>query len=193
MGWRESIGEVSWPRLAMPTVPPTCGDVVLRAFDEADVDMVIDLSTDPYIPLIGSLSHNANRAEAIGYIDRQRSRAATGVGYSFCIADGHTGQALGTVGLWLANLAEGRATAGYSVAPRARCRGVAGKALRAVTDFGWSIAELNRIELYIESWNIASVRTAEIAGYGREGLLRSYEQVAGRRVDMLLYASTRPL
>lgn len=189
------MGDYRWmslSRLVPPPVPPSCDDVVLRAFIEADVDMVVNLSTDAYVPLTGSLPHNANAEEAVGYIRRQQSRAETGVGYSFCIADSHTGQALATVGLWLADLAEGRATAGYSVAPRARRRGVAGKALRAVTAFGWSIAQLDRIELYIEPWNTASVRTAEIAGYTCHGLLRSHQEIGGQRVDMLLYASIRP-
>jgi ribosomal-protein-alanine N-acetyltransferase len=35
------------------------------------------------------------------------------------------------------------------------------------------------------------VRTAEHAGYEREGLLRSHQEIGGRRVDMLLYAAIR--
>ncbi len=54
-----------------------------------------------------------------------------------------------------------------------------------------TIAELHRIELTIEEWNIASVRTAERAGFRREGLLRSHQKIGGRRRDMLIYAVTR--
>jgi ribosomal-protein-alanine N-acetyltransferase len=50
---------------------------------------------------------------------------------------------------------------------------------------------LHRIELYIEPWNVASVRTAERARYQREGLLRSHQEIGGRRRDMLLYAIIR--
>jgi RimJ/RimL family protein N-acetyltransferase len=50
---------------------------------------------------------------------------------------------------------------------------------------------LHRIELYIEPWNTGSIGTAERAGYQREGLLRSHQEIGGRRRDMLLYASVR--
>jgi RimJ/RimL family protein N-acetyltransferase len=78
------------------------------------------------------------------------------------------------------------------VAPFARRRGAAVKALRAVTAFGWTLSDLFRIELYIEPWNVGSVRAAEAVGYAREGLQRSHQPIGGRRADMLLYASLRP-
>lgn len=180
-------------QLVMPSAAPTFGDVRLRAFEERDVGMVVDLSTDPYLPKIGSLLGNANRKDALAYIGRQISRLDTGVGYSFCVADKDTDEAFGTAGLWLAPLAAGRATAGYSIAPRNRGRRIAGQALIALTRFGWSVPELHRIELYIEPWNVASIRTAELAGYEREGLLRSHQEIGGKRVDMLLHAAIRQI
>ena len=65
-------------------------------------------------------------------------------------------------------------------------------ALIALTSFGWTIPALHRIELYIEPWNTGSIGTAERAGYEREGLLRSHQEIGGRRRDMLLYAVVRP-
>jgi RimJ/RimL family protein N-acetyltransferase len=69
---------------------------------------------------------------------------------------------------------------------------VAASALRAPTTFGWTLPELFRIELYVEPWNRGSIRTAERAGYQREGLLRSHQPIGGHRVDMLLDAAFRP-
>lgn len=178
--------------LVMPAEPPTVDGIMLREFSLRDVDMVINLATDPYLPQIGSLPGNADTEQALAFIERQRGRLTEGAGFAFCIADVFTGDALGTAGLWLGQIADGRATIGYSVAPRSRGRGVAGRALIALTGFAWSIPQLHRIELYIEPWNIASIGTAEIAGYQREGLLRSHQEIGGRRVDMLLYAMIRP-
>jgi ribosomal-protein-alanine N-acetyltransferase len=183
--------QVSPTQLAMPSVAPSFGDVRLRAFDERDADMLMDLSTDPYLPSIGSLPGQASRADALAWVQRQRERLDAGVGFSFCAADSRTDEALGTAGLHLAPVAAGRATAGYAVAPRSRGHRVAGQALTALTQFAWSVAELFRVELYIEPWNVASQRTAEFAGYAREGLLRSHQEIAGARVDMLLYAALR--
>ncbi len=183
---------VSLPPLVLPATAPTFGDVRLRAFDGRDVDMLMDLSTDPYVPTIGTLPHHADREEALAYIGRQHERLRTRAGYSFCAADRSTDEALGTAGLNFTAPEAGRVSAGYSVAPRSRGRGVAGQALSALTRFAWTLPGLFRIELYVEPWNIASVRTAEFAGYEREGLLRSHQEIGGRRVDMLLYAAIRP-
>nr|WP_253904367.1 GNAT family N-acetyltransferase [Arthrobacter sp. Br18] len=46
-------------------------------------------------------------------------------------------------------------------------------------------------ESYIEPWNTASVRVAERTGYKYEGLLRSHQEIAGKRVDMSLHAAVR--
>ena len=65
---------------------------------------------------------------------------------------------------------------------------MAAAALAALTSFAWTVPGLHRLELYVEPWNVASTRAAERAGYQREGLLRRYLEIGGRRVDMLLYA-----
>lgn len=176
----------------MPTVAPACGGVRLRAFELRDTAMVRDLATDPYVPLVGTLVAHATEQQAVEWIERQHDRLRTGTGYSFCVADAADDRAVGQVGLWVKDVADGRATAGYGVAPRARGRGVAADALRAVTAFAWSLPALHRVELYIEPWNVASVRTAERAGYQREGRLRSHQVIGGRRVDMEVYSALRP-
>ena len=174
-----------------PSWPVAHGPVVLREFSYADLPMVQELSTDSYVPLVGTLPANATRQEAQDYIGRQRGRLAEGIGFSFVIAEAGTGRGVGGIGLWLADLDNGRATAGYSVTTSARGRGIASAALTALTCFAWTIPELHRIELYIEPWNTGSVKTAERAGFEREGLLRSHQEIGGRRRDMLLYAAVR--
>jgi len=110
--------------LTMPAVAPTFADVRLRAFALRDAGMIRDLSTDPYVPLTGSLVGNASAEQAMEWIERQHNQRATGAGYSFCMADIDDDRALGQAGLWLAAIAQRRATAGYGVAPGARGRGV---------------------------------------------------------------------
>lgn len=176
-----------WPRS-----PPSWGAVLLRAFTEDDVPMVRDLSTDPYVPLIGTLPGNATGAQARDWIRRQRDRWTEGTGFSFAIAEAQSGSAVGAIGLWLRELAQGRATAGYSVAPSSRGSGYAAEALKALTPFARSLPTLHRVELYIEPWNEGSIRTARSAGYQREGLLRRHQEIGGRRCDMLLFATLRP-
>lgn len=178
--------------LTWPTEPPQFDGVRLRQFEERDVEMVMDLASDPYVPLIGSLPAHATREEALGYIQRQRGRLAEGAGFSFCAATTRDDAAVGGVGLWLRELDVGRGSAGWAVAPRFRERGVATRALRAMLTFAWTLPELHRIEACIEPWNVASVRVARSAGFAYEGTMASHQRIGGRRVDMKLYAVTRP-
>ncbi len=178
--------------LELPDECPTFDGVRLRAFRDADVPMLLGLSRGPYVPATGSLPANATPEEALAYIERQRDRLVTGAGYSFCAAVEATDEAIGQAGLWLRSIDEGRATAGYYVAPAARGHGFAARSLTALTTFAWTVAEVERVELYIEPWNAASIKAAERAGFSREGLLRSHQAIGGQRVDMCLFAAVRP-
>jgi RimJ/RimL family protein N-acetyltransferase len=174
-----------------PATAPAQGSIVLRQFTDDDVHYALELGEDPYAPLIGSLPAHPTEQEALDWVRRQPGRRAEGIGLSFVVADAESGRAMGSIGLWFRNLSAGRAAVGYSVSPLHRGRGVGSSALKAVTAFAWTIPALHRIELYIEPWNKGSIGVAEAAGYEREGLLRSHQEIGGARRDMLLYATTR--
>lgn len=57
-----------------------------------------------------------------------------------------------------------------------------------ISNWGLGLPGVRRLELSIDPGNEASWRTAESAGYRREGLLRSWEEVDGTRRHMYLYA-----
>lgn len=162
--------------------------VHLRRADERDIRMAQALSADPYVPRIGSLPLSATEAQTREWVDRQRGSVERGAGFSFTIVETRSDTPVGNCGVWLRELSHGRASAGYAVAPPYRGRGLAADALRVLTGFAASLPGLYRIELCIEPWNSASVRTAEAAGYAREGLMRSHQWIGGQRRDMLLYA-----
>jgi ribosomal-protein-alanine N-acetyltransferase len=180
------------PLPSWPTTPPAYGSVVLRAFRDSDAHLAVELGDDPYLPLIGSLPAHPTDQQALAWVRRQRGQLAERQRFSFAIADAESDLALGAIGLGLRDLSAGRATAGYAVSPLHRGRGIATSALKALTSFAWTIPALHRVELYIEPWNTSSIRVAEAAGYRREGLLRSHQELGGSRRDMLLYAATRP-
>jgi RimJ/RimL family protein N-acetyltransferase len=174
--------------LVVPTL--TAGPFQLRPFRLGDIHVVREASGDPLIPLITTVppasAYSADQGRQ--FIERQWSRAATGTGYSFVIADAASDRAVGQAGLWLSSLARGRGDIGYWVAGSARGRRAASHAVRAIV--GWAHEELKipRLELYVEPWNVASIRTAEGAGFQREGLLRSWQEVGGVRKDMYMYS-----
>ena len=165
--------------------------VVLREFRDSDIGVVLSAATDPLIPLITTVPANGVAGEALAYIRRQRQRLPSGAGYSFAIADIGTGDAVGQIGLWLRDLNFGRASTGYWIGPERRRRGYAAAALAAITRWGLTLAGVSSIELYVEPWNQGSWRAAERAGYHREGLLRSWQQVGNERRDMYMYSVIR--
>jgi len=173
------------PRL---TDPP----VLLRAFEHADAPLVMAAAGDPLIPLITTAPSTPDAELARAFIDRQQARLNDGAGYSFAIVDLVSGAAVGQIGLWLAGMRDGRASIGYWVVATHRRRGLAGHALRTLSRWAVALPGIHRLELYVEPWNVASRRVAERAGYEREGLLRSWQQVGDERRDMFMYSLLPP-
>jgi len=165
------------------------GGVHLRGFEAADLGLVAEAAADPVIARISSVPSPFTEAAGRQFIERQRHRLRDGFGYSFVIvADGPAGGPVGSIGLWLRDIDQGRASVGYWVLERARGRGAATAALGAVA--GWALTELAvpRLELYAEPGNTASIRVAEANGFVREGLLASWQEVGAERRDMVMLA-----
>lgn len=162
--------------------------MVLRDFTFADLALIQDASTDALIPLITSVPTTPDAEAALAFVERQHARVRDGQGYSFAIADSITDDAVGQIGLWLSEIANGRVSIGYWLAARHRGRGVARHALQMISTWGSTLPGVHRLELYVEPWNEASWRTAESVGYQREGLLHDWQAVGEERRDMYMYA-----
>jgi RimJ/RimL family protein N-acetyltransferase len=177
------------PCLRLPRLSD--GTVALRAFTDADAPLIQSVGSDPLIPLITTVPASGSTAEALGYIARQHDRLRTGAGYSFAVTDAATDEAFGQIGLWLHDLRQGRASIGYWIAPARRRRGGGSRALAVLVRWAWTVPGLERLELYVEPWNEASWRTAEAAGFQREGVLRQWQAVGQTRRDMFMYSLLR--
>jgi ribosomal-protein-alanine N-acetyltransferase len=178
------------PPLMLPRLE--CGPVVLRPFDPSDLLLVLEASTDSYVPSITSLPASCTEAGGLSFIERQGEQARSGHGYSLVIAsaDG-TERGLGAVGLWLRDIENGRATVGYWLVESARGAGAAGWALRGLVAFAFDGLAIPRLQLYIEPWNEASVRTAVSAGFAHEAHLRGWERIDGEQHDVDCYSLLR--
>jgi len=162
--------------------------VTLRPFRDDDAPLVQMAASDPLIPLITTVPTSGARDDALDYIARQHDRLPSGAGYSFAIADAATDNAVGQIGLWLADIRHGRASTGYWIAAPYRRRGLMADALHTLTSWALALGEVKRLELYVEPWNEGSWRTAESCGFEREGLLRSWQEVGDQRKDMYMYS-----
>lgn len=164
----------------------------LRLFTFEDLDTIEAASTDDHITTITTVPSNYSPDEGRAFIERQNSRLSAGAGWSLAIDDQHQSQAVGQIGLWISDMEKGRATIGYWIATPHRGNGVASEALRMLSDWAFENLRIHRLSLYVEPWNLASIRTAERAGYQREALLQSWERINGIPKDMWSYVQVRP-
>jgi RimJ/RimL family protein N-acetyltransferase len=100
------------------------------------------------------------------------------------IADPESGAYLGE--LSLAMVEPGIAELGCAVVPAARRGGIATTALRVVSAWGLETLALRRLQVTVDPRNTTALRLAERAGYRREGVLRAYREVGGKRTDAVL-------
>jgi [ribosomal protein S5]-alanine N-acetyltransferase len=149
-----------------------------------------------------------DEAGAMAWIEMQLRRQADGAGLSLAIAEASSGDALGCIALNarprpgvapVAGPADGRlafetqagtAGIGYWVLARARRRGLATSAVRALTRWAMAEAGLRRIEALVEPGNRPSLRVLERSSFRREGLLRDFLDLGdgGRRGDAYIYS-----
>ena len=154
----------------------------LRPFTTADVAWVHEVSLDPELRRFVELPSPYRREDAVFFVE-QRAIAGwdSGKRLEFVVEERSTGARLGRVGMGLG--ANGRAEIGYWVDPRARGRGVASDAVRAVCHWAFKNLDLQIIEWRCEVGNVASRRVAEKAGFLIEATLRKRLFHRGARVD----------
>ncbi|MFC6021438.1 GNAT family N-acetyltransferase, partial [Plantactinospora solaniradicis] len=117
----------------------------------------------------------------------RRTDLSTGDHISLAVADPATGTLLGSVSLH--SIRDGNASVGYWTVESARKRGVASRAVAAITEWGFLQRGLHRIELCHAVANPGSCGVAERAGYQLEGTLReSLRYGDGRRHDEHVHA-----
>jgi RimJ/RimL family protein N-acetyltransferase len=95
---------------------------------------------------------------------------------------------LGAVGITVKESDPAVAEIGYWLAPEARGRGIATRALRLLAT--WSLRELpiDRLQLTTDVENEASQRVAARGGFVREGVLRAWYDRRGERRDAVVFS-----
>ncbi|MEU6074201.1 GNAT family protein [Micromonospora sp. NPDC047074] len=164
--------------------PPTisAGWLVLRPFALTDAPWVHEVSLDPAMRQFVELP-SPYRFEDAEFFVREVAVAGWRAGRraEFLAEEAATGARLGRVGLGLPGA--GLAEVGYWVDPRARGRGVATQAVRAVCRWGFDRLGLRLIEWRAEVGNVASRGVAERAGFVVEATLRQRLRHRGTWVD----------
>lgn len=168
--------------MPQPEIP--VDDFVLRPWLMSDTSAIIAAYRDPDIQRWHVRSMHDEEASDWVLAQRARWTSESGAGWAIDIG----GVVVGRVGLRALDLAVGYGEAAYWVLPQARGRGVATRALLAVTGWTFTQVGLHRIELEHSTRNEASCRVAAKAGYAVEGTKLSSALHADGWHDMHLHA-----
>ena len=101
------------------------------------------------------------------------------------------GQPAGWITLVVSNWEHGLAEVGYALSTVFQNRGVMSEALSLLLDDLFQNTLLERIEARCAVENAGSQRVLEKSGFQREGRLRGYFKLRGRRIDNYLYSLLR--
>lgn len=163
---------------------------MLRRWTTADLGCVRAASAEGHVPEFTSVPERFSEESGKAWIQRQQGRTRAGQGWSLAIGDVQTAEALGCVVLML-RPQPGVAGIGYWLVPKARDRGYATRAVKLLAAWGLAVAQLDRIEAWVEPGNDASVRVLSKCGFDYEGRLRSFLQFPTRRTDALVFSRIR--
>jgi RimJ/RimL family protein N-acetyltransferase len=177
--------------IKLPNPPLSDGIIALRPFRPDDVPAIVAACQDPeiqrWIPLI-PVPYGED--EARGYVLMTLKSLQEGSSAEVAIVDAATDRLLGSIGIHLGSNAR-RHSVGYWVAPEARGRGVATRALRLMARWGFERFAIERLALWTLLDNAASQAVAEKAGFRYEGVARNWDRGRdGRPIDCAVYAMT---
>lgn len=166
----------------------TDGVVTLRRWRSSDAADVARACADADIARWLPVPVPYTLEAGAGYVDGiVPSEWAQGTAANVAVTGAATGELLGAIGL---RLHSGTGEVGYWTAPWARGRGVATRATRLHTSWGFEALSLPRVELLADVGNAVSQRVAEAAGFTREGVARAAHPRprSTDRADMVVYA-----
>ena len=157
----------------------------------SDVPELLELVGDEAIKEFTLVPTDAGESFVRSWIRGYEEGWRGGTRAGFVVRAVGDGGFLGFASMFRLDLPAREAEIGYAIAPSARGRGVAGRALALLTRWGIDDLGLERLELRIAVTNPASERVAARGGYLREGVLRRVHFKEGRRVDLGIWSRLR--
>lgn len=176
--------------MAHPGTILSDGVVTLRRWRLADAPAVFAACQDPLIARFVPIPQPYLQASAEDFVEARRHDEDGGEESGFAIVDAETDELLGAIARH--GPFGHRALFGYWLAPGARGRGVATRALHLIVDWTLATTDVIRLELYTDVANNASGRVAERVGFEREGVRRAWDlDRDGRPLDAMFYVRLR--
>ena len=171
---------------------PSDGVVRLREWRPADAADMTAACRDPEVARWTMVPDDYREADARAFIAGRDAARRAGEALDAAVVDAVDGGLLGAVALTALDWRHERAEVGYWVAPWARGRGVATRAVRLLAAWTFTHTEIGRLDLMTYIGNTASERVAERAGFVREGVLRGFYLAKDGRRDVTMFGLLRP-
>ncbi|MBI5105123.1 MAG: GNAT family N-acetyltransferase, partial [Solirubrobacterales bacterium] len=176
------------PPLPLPDPELRDDAVRLRAPSPDDLPAMVAACQDPLIQRFTFVPVPYGEEDARAFLLGREAAREAGEALALAISPVDGDELLGMVGVQRFAWEHRTCDVGYWVAPAARGRGVAVRALRLLAPWVLRETGVRRIALAADVENRASQRLAERAGFVREGTVRSAIEVKGRRWTEALYS-----
>ncbi|MGA9566400.1 MAG: GNAT family protein [Candidatus Korobacteraceae bacterium] len=165
------------------------GDLKVRSWRKDDLQALLRHANNAKIAanLRDQFPHPYTRREGIDFLDFARSQEPE---CAFAIE--HGDEAVGGVGFLVGrDIARMSAEMGYWLSEDFWGRGIATRAVTAMSEWAFDNYKLTRVFAMAFAHNAASIRVLEKSGFEREGVMRRSAIKNGAIVDQILFAKVR--
>jgi len=165
--------------------------LILRAMASSDGPDIFAYASDPDVTRYLRWSPHQTIRDTENYVDEVLRQYAEGLDGPWLIEHKAEHAAIGHIHLMEINVQHQKAQVGFVLLKRYWNQGLAAEALGKVLEYAFSELDLNRIEGYCITENLAAARVMEKAGMRQEGVLRESFFQKGTHCDFSVYAILR--
>ncbi|HEY0782020.1 MAG TPA: GNAT family N-acetyltransferase, partial [Thermoanaerobaculia bacterium] len=166
----------------------TAPEVSLRPASPRDADLLRQWRSEPSVRRYQPLNDLPTSQLRADVANQRISELYRGQGDKFQWIVLVDGQAAGWITLVVSNWEHGLSEVGYALSSPYQGRGLMTRALGLLLEELFVKTPIERVEARCATENNGSQRVLEKNGFAREGLLRAYFKLRGRRIDNYLYA-----
>lgn len=166
-------------------------DVNLRPASPRDADLLRQWRSEPSVRRYQPLNDLPTSQLRADVANQRISELYRGQGDKFQWIVLVDGLAAGWITLVVSNWEHGLSEVGYALSSPYQSRGLMTRALSLLLEELFTKTPIERVEARCATENAGSQRVLEKNGFRREGLLRAYFKLRGRRIDNFLYAVLR--
>ena len=168
-----------------PTYPIETERLLLRPFEEGDLDWLVTLHGDPDV--LRYLYWGPRTRAQLSFKLERTAIEREGDALNLAAVVRETGEPVADMSLFWTSEQHDQGEVGYLVDPRQQGRGYATEAARALLRVGFEELSFHRIAARLDGRNTASAQVCERLGMRREAQLVENERVKGEWVSEVVY------